>query len=250
MQIIVDEMLTHYERAGKGPVILVLPGWADTSLSWQPLQKLLSGKYDVIVMDLPGFGGSQQPDTAWGLDEYARFAGMFVQKLGIKHIYAVVGHSNGGALAIRALSQGHIACDKLVLVAGAGIRAVQHGRKSVLKVVAKTGKAFTRPLPQSMRQKLRARLYAAAGSDMLVAEHMQETFKRVVGDDVQQDAGHIQVPALLLYGDQDDQTPPGFGETYHELIQRSKLVILSDADHFLHVHQPAKLAEEITGFLA
>lgn len=249
MQIIVDGMLTHYERAGKGRVVLILPGWADTAASWTPLMKELSKTYDVIVLNLPGFGGSQQPDVALGLDEYSRFVSNFLAKLGIKKVYAVIGHSNGGGLAIRALGETHITADKLVLLASAGIRAVQQGRKGMLRVVAKTGKVLSKPLPRAVQQKLRARLYTAAGSDMLVAEHMQETFKKIVEDDVQQDAGRLKLPTLLIYGDQDEQTPPRYGETFYKLIKGSELITLTGADHFLHVHEAAKVAEEIERFL-
>lgn len=249
MQIIVDGLLTHYQRSGRGRSILILPGWADTSASWLPVQKALSATYDVTVLDIPGFGGSQQPSAAWGLDDYGQFVGRFVQKLGIKNLYAVIGHSNGGAMAIRALGGSHLNAGKLVLVASAGVRDVQQGRKGALRLVAKTGKALSRPLPKSVQKRLRARLYAAAGSDMLVAEHMQETFKNIVSDDVQNDAAHLRVPVLLLYGDQDTATPVRYGEMFHKLLSGSELKVLPGADHFVHVNDPDRLSQEISGFL-
>lgn len=249
MQIIVDGMLTHYERAGHGPIVLILPGWADTAASWKAVQTLVSKTYDVIVLDIPGFGGSQQPDSPWNLDDYSRFAEHFVRKLGIKKLHAVVGHSNGGAMAIRAVGTSRLEVSKLVLVASAGIRAVQQSKKGILRIVTKTGKALSKPLPKSVQTKLRAQLYSSIGSDMLVAEHMQETFKNIVGDDVQADAANIPIPTLLIYGDQDTQTPARYGEMLHKLMPHSKLEIVPGADHFIHVNHPELISEKVREFL-
>jgi pimeloyl-ACP methyl ester carboxylesterase len=249
MQIIVDGLLTHYERTGKGRKILILPGWADTSVSWILVQKALSSHYDVLVMDIPGFGGSQPSAEAWGLNEYSSFIASFLEKLGIGDLYAVIGHSNGGAMAIRALGTDRMQSQKLVLVASAGIRAERQGRKGMLHLMTKTGKVLSKPLPKTVKQKLRSKLYSSIGSDMLVAEHMQETFKRIVSDDVQADAPNITIPTLLIYGDKDDETPVRYGETLYKLIQNSDLQVLPSADHFVHVHESARLSERIAEFL-
>src|SRR5206468_460247 len=148
-----------------------------------------------------------------------------------------------------AIGEAHIHCQKLVLIASAGIRAVQHGRKSVLKMVAKTGKVVTKPLPKSVQDKLRARLYTTIGSDMLVAEHMQETFKNIVGDDVQSDAAHIHMPTLLIYGDKDTETPVRYGETLHKLLKNSSLTIIPGGEHFLHTQHTQMVSRDIIGFL-
>lgn len=250
MQIIVDGMLAHYERAGKGPVLLILPGWADTSRSWIALQTDLRKSYDVIILDMPGFGGSQAPSTAWGLAEYSGFVRQFIQKLNPGPIHAIIGHSNGGSIAIKLLSGNLLEADRLVLIASAGIRDRQKGRKGALYLAAKTGKALTAPLPRSVRQGLRARLYRQAGSDLLVAEHMQDTFKKIVAEDMQAAAPSVQVPALLLYGTEDKDTPPSFGERYAGLIPSSKLVMIPGAGHFVHVDEPAAVNKNLLEFLA
>jgi pimeloyl-ACP methyl ester carboxylesterase len=249
MQIIVDSLLTHFERAGHGHAVLILPGWADTSKSWTAVQKKLSEKYDVIVLDLPGFGGSQRSDESWNLDNYAEFISHFLSKLGTPELYAVIGHSNGGAMAIRALSSSQIHASKLILLASAGIRADRESQKKILKAVARTGKILSAPLPGSVRQKLRARLYSSIGSDMLVAEHMQETFKQIVQDDVQADATKLHLPTLLIYGDKDTETPIRYAEILHRLIKKSKLTVMPDADHFLHLNRADDVSNNVLEFL-
>lgn len=249
MQIVVDSLLTHYERVGRGPIVLILPGWADTSRSWVAVQKALSGTHDVIVLDLPGFGGSARPEQPWGLTEYAAFVGHFLQKLDIKQPQGIIGHSNGGAIAIRGLARADLTTDNLVLVASAGIRNRQSGRNLLLRMVTKTGKVITAPLPSRVRRGLRSQLYKRAGSDMLVAENMQESFKRIVADDVQADAALLEQPTLLIYGDKDTETPLAFGQTYNKLIANSTLQVIPGAGHFTHVEQTDELTNKIEEFL-
>ena len=249
MQIIVDGLLTHYERAGKGPIVVILPGWADTSRSWLAMQKELSGSYDVVVLDIPGFGGSQAPNIAWSLDDYTDFISHFLEKTGSTDLYAVIGHSNGGAMAIRGIGSAKFAPRKLVLLASAGIRAGQSGRRGLLKIVAKAGKVLSTPLPATLKSRLRARLYHTVGSDMLVAGHMQETFKKVVADDVQAEAVRVTVPTLLIYGDSDNDTPLKYGEAFHRLIKGSTLEVIPGAGHFLHTENASQVGRIAKEFL-
>jgi pimeloyl-ACP methyl ester carboxylesterase len=164
-------------------------------------------------------------------------------------VHAFVTHSNGGAIAIRGLAAGTLAADKLVLMASAGVRGVYKGRVKALRYITKLGKALTMPLPKSVKQKLRKKVYKTVGSDMLVAEHLQETFKKVVTDDVRQDAATLQLPTLLIYGEADDATPVWYGEAFHQLITGSTLEILPGAGHFVHIDRPHDVQLAIGRFL-
>jgi pimeloyl-ACP methyl ester carboxylesterase len=104
-------------------------------------------------------------------------------------------------------------------------------------------------LPKSVKGRLRKKAYKTIGSDMLVAEHLQETFKKVVEDDVRADAARLDLPTLLIYGDQDEQAPPWYGEEYHRLMPKSKLTILPGAGHFVHRDRSEEVTKAIKEFL-
>jgi pimeloyl-ACP methyl ester carboxylesterase len=237
MQVIVNGLLTHYERAGKGPVMLVLHGWGDSANGWQKMQNAFAETHTVVVPDLPGFGASEPPKYPWGLNDYAEFLETFLQKIDVPKVSVLLGHSNGGAIAIRGLGSGVLSTDKLVLLGSAGIRGEYKGRKAIMRYIAKIGKLLTMPLPHAVKDKLRKTMYASAGSDMLVAEHLQDTFKRIVEDDVRADAARIRVPTLLVYGKDDEATPPRFGRLFAETIPDAKLEIIPHAGHFVHNDQ-------------
>lgn len=249
MQAVVDKLLATYHDEGKGKVVLLLHGWGDASGGLANLRKELAKTYRVITPDLPGFGASDTPKSAWSLDDYAGFCQDLLAKLDIKSLAAVIGHSNGGAIAIRGVSSGQLRASKLVLLASAGIRGEYRKRNLALRYAAKSGKQFSKLLPKSSQQKLRAKVYKTIGSDMLVAENLQETFRKIINDDVRADAARISQPTLLVYGERDEQTPPRYGETFHELIKNSRLEIVSGAGHFVHLDASTKVAGLVKGFL-
>lgn len=249
MQVVVDSLLTHYAVVGKGEVILLLHGWGDSGAGLQDLAAALAKTSQVIMLDLPGFGGTEAPKTSWGLTEYATFIQHFMQKTETPQPFAIVGHSNGGAIAIRGLSQGSLDAERLVLLGSAGIRGEYKGRIKALRVITKIGKALTAPLPKAAKRRLRRRVYGTIGSDMLVAEHLQETFKKIVTDDVREDATKIAQPTLLIYGENDEQTPPWIGEAFHQLIKNSTLQLMPGAGHFVHHDRPEQVQQSIQEFL-
>lgn len=251
MQVVVNSLLTTYQKLGEDhkPTLLIIHGWGDSSAGWLAFGKQLAWHYQIVIVDLPGFGRTDMPTDVWGLDDYAAFVAAFMKKIKLKPT-AIIGHSNGGAIAIRGLAQGTLHTEKLILLASAGVRSEYKGRKRVLRIVAKTGKALVMPLPNSIKQRLRRKLYTTVGSDMLVAEHLQETFKRVVGDDVQADAAALDLPVLLVYGQNDVATPSSYGRLLHERIDGSTLEIIGDAEHFLHIDQPKKVLKAVEEFLS
>jgi pimeloyl-ACP methyl ester carboxylesterase len=248
MQAIIDGLLTTYTRQGDGPCVLIVHGWADQSRNWQLFVDELAKGYDVIVPDLPGFGGTQAPPKAWGLDDYSKFISLFLAKIGAKPS-VIIGHSNGGAIAIRGLSTGSLSTHKLVLLASAGIRSTDTARKTVLRFVTKAGKVATLPLPSSAKQRIRAKLYGAIGSDLLVAEGLQETFKKIVAQDVAADAAQLALPTLLVYGQDDTAAPVSYGQLFHEQIGGSTLEVIGGG-HFMYRDQRQTVVRLVREFIA
>lgn len=246
----VDGLLTAYEASGQGKTVVILHGWGDRAAGLQHLRHALSKHYRVIVPDLPGFGGTQVSANVWGLADYAAFIAHMLDKLDIQDVYAVIGHSNGGAIAICGMASGTLKAKRLVLLSSAGIRGEQAGRRKVLQGATKVGKLLTMPLSDQAKLALRRRLYHMVRSDMMVAEHLQETFKRIVSEDVRKDASNVSVPTLLVYGEKDRATPVRHGELLHQRIGGSTLKVMPAAGHFVHLERPDEVEAAIEEFLA
>ena len=249
MKILVDELVINYSLSKAKKMVLLLHGWGDSLNGLNVLSDALKKRgYGVISLDLPGFGSSDNPKSAWGLNEYARFIDEFLKKVKISP-FAVIGHSNGGAIALKANSIGLIKPAKLVLIASAGIRSNYNVRNKTIRLVAKLGKLLTQVLPRGVRKKIRRAFYDKIGSDLLIKEDLIETFKKIVSEDLSQQAKSVTASTLLIYGDKDVATPVAYGKIFEESIKGSKLVIIPGAGHFIHLDYPDKIIKEVIGFL-
>lgn len=250
MQVIVDGLLTNYSEIGKGKrVILCLHGWADTGVTFEGLGKDLikHGDFRLIMIDLPGFGGTQNPPAAWGLDDYVGFIESFLKKIKTDP-HAIIAHSNGGAIAVTGLASNHFKAEKLVLLASAGIRNPSL-KKLLLKAFAKPAGLALKAFPKTVRLRVRKKLYGTIGSDYLVVMHMQDTFKRVVSTDVSEAASTLELPVCLIYGERDDATPPELGRKLAGVISGAEFYEIPLAGHFVHHEQVYKVSNIIKDFL-
>lgn len=90
----VDGVKFHYLTAGKGPAVVLLHGYTQTSRMWRPLIPQLAEKFTVIAPDLPGIGDSDIPSSGIGMKSAATRIHALVKSLGVQKV-RVVGHDIG-----------------------------------------------------------------------------------------------------------------------------------------------------------
>lgn len=238
------------DSGGAGSVVLLLHGWGDTLATFDALiGELGEGRF--IRLDLPGFGASEQPSSSWNVARYATFVRHFLDKLGVTEPNVLVGHSFGGRVAIKGVASGLIKPQKLVLIASAGAAARGSARRGAFAALAKVGKFLAAFPPLSLfRERLRERLYAAAGStDYLRAGPLRETFLNVVGENLLAKAATMRVPTLLVWGERDMETPLAEARALARAIAGSRLAVILGAGHFVHREKPEETAREIRAFM-
>jgi pimeloyl-ACP methyl ester carboxylesterase len=105
----------HYMIAGKGPAILLLHGYAETSHMWLPLMPLLATNHTVIVPDLRGSGRSQRTEAGYEKVNLAADVHEIVRQLGIDKVQ-VVGHDIGLMVAYAYAAKYPTQTSKVVLM--------------------------------------------------------------------------------------------------------------------------------------
>jgi pimeloyl-ACP methyl ester carboxylesterase len=111
----IDGVKLHYLAAGQGETVILLHGYAETSLMWRPIMPLLAERFTVIAPDLPGIGESAIP--ADGLD--MKTAAMRIHSLARSLAVAnarVVGHDIGLMVAYAYAAQFPSEVEKLVVM--------------------------------------------------------------------------------------------------------------------------------------
>jgi pimeloyl-ACP methyl ester carboxylesterase len=95
----VDGLRVHYKRAGRGPVVVLVHGTTSSTHGFERVAALLSPSFDVVRLDLPGFGlTGPRADRDYRVPTYASTLARFLTELGVAR-YAVAGNSLGGNIA-------------------------------------------------------------------------------------------------------------------------------------------------------
>ncbi|MCX6784376.1 MAG: alpha/beta hydrolase [Candidatus Komeilibacteria bacterium] len=153
-------------------------------------------------------------------------------------------------IIIKGAAKNELLAQKIVLIASAGLAKIRTWRNSALMVVTKIGKFITLIPPFSFwRKELRKKLYQNIGSDYFSAGSLRQIFLNVVREDLSAWAGQIKQPALLIWGDQDTETPLPDGQRLVALIKKANLQVIKGTNHFVHQQQPEAVGKLIEEFL-
>ena len=119
MKINIKDLNINYIQYGEGKDIILLHGWGQNIEMMKPLGDYFCDRFRITILDLPGFGESDEPKNTWTIDDYELMLEDFIKELKIKKPI-VIGHSFGGRLSIRYSARNPI--EKLVLFGSPCIR--------------------------------------------------------------------------------------------------------------------------------
>jgi len=111
----VDGVRLQYLTAGKGPAVILLHGYAETSRMWKPIIPLLAERFTLIAPDLPGIGDSAIPANGLDMQTAAIRIHGLARKLGVEKA-RVVGHDIGLMVAYAYAAQFPAETEKLVVM--------------------------------------------------------------------------------------------------------------------------------------
>ncbi|WP_336646605.1 alpha/beta fold hydrolase [Microbacterium sp. USHLN186] len=97
-----SEVTMHYERAGSGPLLVLLHGWPETSACWRHVTPALSAHFEVVAPDLRGYGRSDKPVGDYTKRRMAQDIVELADALGHSQ-FGLVGHDRGARVAHRLL---------------------------------------------------------------------------------------------------------------------------------------------------
>ncbi|MCK9397054.1 MAG: alpha/beta hydrolase [Methylobacter sp.] len=227
----------HYREVGAGAPVLLLHGWGSSADSFKHLEKHLAPNFRVLSLDLPGFGASEPPLAAWALTDYVELVKGFMNKLDLVNP-AVVGHSFGGRIAICLGAQGLLS--KLILVSSAGVRPRRKPQYYIKVYSYKIAKYLLNFAPRKLRAVLLEKLQRRFGSSDYrnASPILRKTLVNVVNEDLSGLLPDIKVPTLLIWGENDSDTPLYQAKIMEQKIPDAGLVVLRNAGHYSFLDKP------------
>jgi pimeloyl-ACP methyl ester carboxylesterase len=253
----VDGYSISYREAGQGAALVLLHGFLCDSRCWRRQLSGLSDRFRVVAWDAPGAGSSSDPPDTFTTTSYARCLAGFLDAIGIGRAH-VAGLSWGGILAqaLYRLYPERLRC--LVLAdtyagwKGSLPEAVWRERLASCLLDA-TGPAdavvakflpglFTDSVPREVREEMSA----------IVSEFHPIGFRLMSMSSAEMDTRdflpNIEVPTLVLWGDDDRRSPMHVAEQLHATIPGSELAIIPNAGHLSNMEQPEAFNAQVRRF--
>lgn len=228
MQTAVGDFLVNYEVLGEknAPPLIILHGWGRNFQDWIATAKVLASKYRIVLVDLPGFGGTNLPSgVVLGTYDYADFIQSFLEKIEVRKPI-LLGHSYGGRIGIVLGSKKGV-LQKLVLVDSAGLEKRTFTTK--LKVFLFKALKFIAPpfLHDNLRSKMGSKDYVQAGP-------MRAILIKSINENLRSLLPKIGVETLIIWGEKDESQDIKYAKILKDEIKNSKLRVVWEVGHSPH----------------
>ncbi len=251
-QIQINGLSIEYIDQGEGEVVLLLHGWNAPASTYRLIIDHLSTRFRVIAPNAPGCGGSEEPPVPWKVDDFVDFTIAFAKALGIEKA-TLMGHSFGGRTIIKLMNRKErpFAVDKIVLLDAAGIKPKRSLSYYVKVYSFKAMKAVCSVPPfktlfpnavENARKKRGSADYRAA------SEVMRRTMSMCINEDLTPLLGGVDVPTLLIWGENDTATPMRDAHIMEKGIPDAGLVVLKGG-HFAFAEAWGQCARVLDVFL-
>lgn len=237
-------------RGGQGSPLVFLHG-ASGADTWLPFMETLSQRHEVIVFEHPGFGGSEMPEWLDTISDMAYFYLDAFEHLGLRGV-DLVGASLGGWIAAEVAIRNSARLNTLTLVAPAGIH-VKGLRKGDVFMWSPEETARNLVHDQALADAMLAKPLSPEQHGVVLKNRLA-TAKlgwqpRFYNPDLHKWLHRIDVPTMVVWGDNDKVIPAGYGNAYRDLIPGSRLEIIANCGHLPQVEKAEIFTELVERFI-
>ena len=230
---------TFYDNKSKTNLIF-LHGWGQNIEMMMSLAKPFSKKYNVLIIDLPGFGNSDEPKEVWDIYDYADMVYELSKELKIDNPI-LIGHSFGGKISLAYATK--YKAKKLVLLASPYKVKI---KKETLKMkIFKTLKKV--PILKGLENYVKNHVGSTDYKN--ASEMMKKILVKHVNLDLTEEVKKIKCPTLLIWGTNDTAVPIEDAYELEDLIQDSGLVTYEGCTHYAYLERLGQTIKVIESFL-
>ena len=248
----------HYAKRGDtaGEAIIFLHGYSDSWYSYSRVLPLLSPEHHAFAPDQRGHGDSDKPQCCYTTDDYAADVDAFMDAVGVDEA-TLVGHSTGALFAQRvALSYPH-RVSRLVLV------GAQTPANEMILGLREEVRALNDPVPpEFVREFQESTIYRPVPEqflDTVVSESLKlparvwrdymEGAVLSIDQDYVVRLREINVPTLILWGEQDALFPRDEQERLAAAIPNAILKVYPESGHVVHWEWPERFVRDLEAFM-
>lgn len=244
------------------PPILLIHGFASSTYTFRRMIPLMQKQFSIIAVDLPGFGRSEKPASfIYSLQNYAELMLDCLRYFGISSAY-IAAHSMGGQIALNMARIAPEKINKLILLCSSGY--LQRAKKllicsSYLPFFEKFVQYYVR------RKEVREHLKNVFFNHNLIDDELIHEFARPLtekgfykalirllrhreGDLTPHQLKKIQVPVLLIWGEEDRVVPVYIGRRLVKDLPQAQLITYKKAGHLITEEETERVFENIVRY--
>jgi pimeloyl-ACP methyl ester carboxylesterase/CRP-like cAMP-binding protein len=265
-QIVVQE-----SGPARGPVAILIHGWASSSFTWNTLLPSLNKRYRCLAIDLPGFGKSPAPQKPPTIAGYAEMIAALIEHVSDRSVL-LLGHSMGGQIATTIALQSPLLVERMVL-----LNPAITGRLSqrvnmlfaphvlierlpfmewLIALLARTPIDYTdwllKPSNFAELAKVSPEIYQQIRADARrvgQGRTRAACFGAMRDGDLRGKLGRIETPTLVVWGAEDNIVPLRDAGVVDIEWPHADLRIIPNCGHWPQFEQPAATLRHIAHFL-
>lgn len=245
----------HFTKKGVGHPLILLHGFPLNSNIWKDFLEYFDTKYQVISIDLPGFGKSVIPDSPFTIEDVAKEILSALKKSGVQNC-TLAGHSLGGYVALAMVDIQPDLFSSLILLhstAYADNEEKKANRNKAIDFVSRQGviaftgnfipPLFASPTHPAIEKVKEIAIEATADAvlNYTVAMRDRKDTTSVLRD--------FHKPVLLITGEKDTVIPVESIHAQASLSPSIQTEILPEVGHMSMYENPKKIAEVINNFI-
>ena len=248
----------HYAERGdrEGEAIIFLHGYSDSWFSFSRVLPLLSPSYHAIALTQRGHGDSDKPECCYTVDDFAADVDAFMDAVGIERA-TVVGHSGGTLIAPRVALSYPSRVSRLVLI---GSAIMGHNNEAMVGLGEEV-RALEDPVPPEFAREFQESTIYHPVPEEFLAKAVSESLKMparvwrdymegvILTPDHAARLGEIDVPTLILWGEQDAMFPREEEERLARTIPDATLKAYPETGHAMHWERLEEVVRDLEAFM-
>lgn len=229
-----------FHDIGSKVTLVLLHGWNQNIEMMMPVGEKFFDRYNVLIIDLPGFGKSSEPDYSWTVYEYAECVKQMVDDLCLDKII-LIGHSFGGRVGLIYASMYDVY--KLICFASPYCKELKKLplKTRIYKILKKIGPL--KWLASIMKNYIGSTDYKNA------TEVMRGVLVQSINIEMVEDIKKIKAPTLLIWGSLDTAVPLKRAYELETLIENAGVVVYEGATHYAYLERLNEVVEVIDNFI-
>ena len=220
--------------------LVFLHGWGQNIQMMRPVGDPLEKEYHITIIDLPGFGESEEPKYVWTLFDYVECLHQLFGELDIKNP-VLVGHSFGGKISLLYASKYEV--EKLVLLGSPfrpGIKKLSLKTK-FLKSVKK--------LPGMEKLAEQAKKHIGSVDYRNASPLMRAIMVEHVNLDISEEIKTIKVPTIIIWGDLDQAVPLSEAYVLEQYLSDAAVIVYEGCTHYAYLERLGQTVNIIKSFI-